>query len=98
METKLIAAGTQISLVAGSKGLGNQWITALPAITDPVAQVLETGDDLHLVFALALGHPRSLALPHVRKPLYRVLDVLCPGFLAGVSRLCFYMCFSHSFA
>ncbi len=76
METNLIAAGTQITLAASSMGLGAQWITALPAITGAVGEVLETGNDLHLVFAMAVGHPQAHALPHVRKRLDLVLDVL----------------------
>ena len=75
LETNLIAAGTQINLVASYKGLGAQWITALPALTEPVTGMLGTGDDMHLVFAMAIGHPQAHALPHVRKRLDQILDV-----------------------
>ena len=76
METNLIAAGTQISIAANYKGLATQWITAMPTITKPVTDVLKTGEDLHLVFAMALGYPKAYALPNTRKSLDQVLDVI----------------------
>lgn len=75
MEQNIISAGAQISLKAQYLGLGTQWVNAFPAIEGPIKEVLETEEDLHLVFIMALGYPREYALPNVRKGLDRVLRI-----------------------
>lgn len=75
MEQNIISAGAQISLKANYLGLGTQWISAFPAIKEPLKEVLDIGEDLHLVFVMVLGHPEEYALPNVRKSIDKVFQI-----------------------